>query len=48
MADFETTQFIDGPKDIRGARSTLVGIICKYAPLVEIGLTVRPKTGGLG
>ena len=46
MADFETTQFIDGPKDIRGARSTLVGII--YAPLVEIGLTVRPKTGGLG
>ena len=28
----------------RGARSTVVGIIC---PLVEIGLTVPPKTGGL-
>ena len=25
-----------------GARSTVVGIIC---PLIEIGLTVRPKTG---
>ena len=30
---------------VRGARSTVVGIIC---PLGNIGLTVRPKTWGGG